>query len=138
MHLSAFLIFVLFLFVFWEKCNTVLKTSYQVIYAIQDSICYKNIQNLYTLQNIYFTQINQTYVLSTDPPPSPIYFDHTNVSISYFLDKIKMLDYTKNGSFIFKSDRQCISFFFFFCTNSVLIGVLRHKGRFRLGYTLVS
>lgn len=77
------------------------------------------------------------HALSRYPPShSPIYFDHTNISISYVLDKIKMLDDTKNGSCLFKADSQCISFLF--CTNYVLIGVLRHKGRFGLDYTLVS
>lgn len=91
-----------------------IKTTYGVIYAIQDAIYYKNIQNLYTLQNIYFTKINKTYVLSRDPPPF-IFFDHTNVHVSdsYVLDIIKTLDYKRNASCFFKADSQCISFFMY-------------------------
>lgn len=68
LRLKSFLphfLWLLFYF-FWKKCDSVHIISFIVIFAIQDSICYIDIQMLCTLQNNHFTNINNTYVRSRE------------------------------------------------------------------------
>lgn len=74
---------------------------------------YIYIQNLWTMQNIHFSQINQTYIRSREPLSNPqVWFDHTNISISYVVVIIQMLNFKKIGSFILKAETPSNIFFF--------------------------
>lgn len=86
---SAILIFV-FQFVFWEKRNSFPKTSYEVIYANQDSIFYKTIHVMKHLLNA-----DQSHIFPFERPPTPSDIFWSSRSSSYVFDIIRMLDYTK-------------------------------------------